>query len=93
MDTWILVGLVLVFLLVLAPILAIIAINRTGRLQYQISLLNQKVSSLETLLSKAKYTQSISVDGVASPQPVLNEIQDAPVEQEEMNSLLVRTLN
>ncbi len=82
MDTWILAGLVLVFLLVLAPILAIIAINRTGRLQYQISLLNQKVSSLETLLSKAKYTQSISVDGVASPQPVLNEIQDAPVEQE-----------
>ncbi len=50
MDTWILVGVVLVCLLVLAPILAIIAISRTGSMQYQISELNQKVFSLETRL-------------------------------------------
>ncbi|MEY0973647.1 DUF2339 domain-containing protein [Providencia huaxiensis] len=76
MDTWILVGLVLVFLLVLAPILAIIAINRTGRLQYQISLLNQKVSSLEALLSNSKPSQSVSVDDVTAPQPSFDEKQD-----------------
>lgn len=57
MDIWILAGLVLIILLGLAPILAIIAINRTGRLQYQVSQLNQKIESLETLISQDKSTQ------------------------------------
>ncbi|MEY0974904.1 DUF2339 domain-containing protein [Providencia rettgeri] len=87
MDTWILIGLVFVFLLVLAPILAIIAINRTGRMQYQISLLNQKVSSLEAQLLNAKYTPSISVDSVTSSQSGLDEIQNTHIEQEGSESL------
>ncbi|MBO1929865.1 hypothetical protein J4731_22855 [Providencia rettgeri] len=64
----------------LAPILAIIAINRTGRMQYQISLLNQKVSSLEAQLLNAKYTPS--VDSVTSSQSGLDEIQNTHIEQE-----------
>ncbi|MDK3006983.1 hypothetical protein QPK77_03210 [Providencia rettgeri] len=66
MDTWILVGVVLVCLLVLAPILAIIAISRTGRMQYQISELNQKVFSLETRLGQYQQSNVTPSKNVAS---------------------------
>ncbi|MCB6144884.1 hypothetical protein LHK12_06085 [Providencia rettgeri] len=77
----------------LAPILAIIAINRTGRMQYQISMLNQKVSSLEAQLLNAKYTPSISVDSVTSSQSGLDEIQNTHIEQEGANLFRVLMLN
>ncbi|HHR5807918.1 TPA: DUF2339 domain-containing protein [Providencia alcalifaciens] len=51
MDTWILLGLVLIALVIVAPVLAIIAINRTGRMQYQIHQLNQKITSLEAKIA------------------------------------------
>ncbi|MEX6210802.1 hypothetical protein AB6G58_13995 [Providencia huaxiensis] len=66
MDTWILVGVVLVCLLVLAPILAIIAISRTSSMQYQISELNQKVFSLETRLGQYQQSNVTPSKNVAS---------------------------
>lgn len=83
MDTWILVGLVLVILLVLAPILAIIALNRTGRLQYQIYELNQKVFSLETRLSQS---QQSSINSSFSQLETEKPKEDAKQVGEGINS-------
>lgn len=52
MDTWILVGLILIILVILAPILAMIAMNRTTKMQYQIDQLNQKIIILENQVSQ-----------------------------------------
>ncbi|HGN1705275.1 TPA: DUF2339 domain-containing protein [Providencia rettgeri] len=82
MDTWILVGLVLVFLLFLTPILAIIAINRTGRLQYQLTELNKKVFSLETRLAQYQQTLIVSSQSVTS-QDSLQGTQAEVVENED----------
>ncbi|GAB1440802.1 DUF2339 domain-containing protein [Providencia sp.] len=87
MDTWILVGLVLVFLLVLAPILAIIALNRTGQLQYQITELKQKIYSLETRLAQYQQIPSASSqsvvhsDGLQNAQSETFELEDRPLSQ------------
>ncbi|MGO2305298.1 MAG: DUF2339 domain-containing protein [Providencia sp.] len=68
MDIWILVGFILVILLGIAPILAIMAINRTSRLNHQISELNQRVFSLETVVSQYNQKHDIDIDTQESTQ-------------------------
>ena len=75
MDIWILVGFILVILLGLAPILAIMALNRTSRLNHQISELNQRIFSLETIISQNRSAQSTVVESHRNVQSENNTAQ------------------
>lgn len=52
MDILILVGFIVVILMFISPILAIIAITRANRAEYQLSQQNQRITSLEKVLSQ-----------------------------------------
>lgn len=82
MDTWILVGFILVILVILAPILAMVALSRTGRMQYQISELNQKVYSLESQVAQFEKLQGSSSEPLISAQ-TNEEINPHTVEQKD----------
>ena len=78
MDTWILVGVIFVILLGLAPILAIVAINRTGRLQYQVSQLNQKIIELESTILQGGLSAQNNIPAVVDPQNQITGQQVVP---------------
>lgn len=73
MDTWILLGLILIAFVIVAPVLAIIAINRTGRMQYQINQLNQKVASLEAEIARDNGLQPVHAIDMDEENPVSHQ--------------------